>query len=64
MSDRPPGRARRSLSRLRHISASKRGRLAFAVGSTVVGLVLVALAARHVSQAPLPFSRGEPTLLV
>ena len=46
------------------MSASKRGRLVFGVGSTVAGLVLVALAARHVSQAPLPFSRGEPTMLV
>jgi Lysylphosphatidylglycerol synthase TM region len=46
------------------VSSSKRGRLVVGVGSTLVGLLLVALAARHVSQAPMPFSRGKPTLLV
>src|SRR4029450_13929245 len=64
MSDRPPGRARRSLSHLRRISMSKHARLIGAVGSTAIGLLLVALAARHVSNAPMPFSRGEPTLLL
>jgi uncharacterized membrane protein YbhN (UPF0104 family) len=46
------------------MSSSKRGRLIVGVGSTLGGLLLVALAARHVSQAPMPFSRGKPALLV
>ena len=35
-----------------------------AVGSTVIGIALVALAARHLSRMPIPFSRGQPALLV
>lgn len=34
------------------------------VGSTAAGIVLVALAARHLSHTPMPFSQGEPALLV
>jgi hypothetical protein len=34
------------------------------VGSALAGVVLVALAARHVSHTEMPFSRGEPALLV
>jgi hypothetical protein len=64
LSDRPQGRARRSLTRLRRIRSSKRARLVGAVGSTAIGLLLVALAALHVRNAPMPFSQGKPTLLV
>jgi hypothetical protein len=64
MSDRPRGRARRSPSHLRQFGSSRRARVIVAVGSTAVGFLLVALAARHVSQAPMPFSRGKPTLLI
>jgi lysylphosphatidylglycerol synthase-like protein len=39
-------------------------RVIVAVGSTAVGALLVALAARHVSRAPMPFSHGKPALLV
>jgi uncharacterized membrane protein YbhN (UPF0104 family) len=63
LSDRS-GRARRSLGYLMRLAASKRGRLAFAVGSTLAGLVLVGLALRQIGNAPLPFSHGKPTLLV
>ncbi len=63
MSDRSD-RARRSLRYLRRLSASKRGHLAVAIGSSAVGLVLVALALRHIRNAPLPFSHGKPALLV
>jgi hypothetical protein len=52
------------LSNLRRLSSTRRGHLIFAVGSTAAGIVLLALAARHVSRAPLPFSHGKPTLLV
>lgn len=64
MSDCPRGRARRSLSHLRRFSSSRRGHLIFAVGSTALGVILIALAARHLSQTPLPFSKGKPALLV
>jgi hypothetical protein len=50
--------------RLRQISSSRRAHVIVAVGSTVAGFLLVALAARQLSQAPMPFSRGTPTLLV
>ena len=64
MSDRPQGRARRSLSHLRRLRSSKRARHVGAVGSTAIGLLLVALAALHVRNAPMPFSQGKPTLLI
>src|SRR4029077_14035886 len=63
LSDRPQGRARRSLLHLRRLRSSKRARLVGAVGSTAIGLLLVALAALHVRNAPMPFSQGKPTLL-
>src|SRR5205809_366185 len=64
MSDRPRGRARRSLSHLRQIGSSRRARGLVTVGFAAAGCLLLALAARHVSHAPMPFSRGEPTLLL
>lgn len=64
MSDRRPGRARRSLSYLRQIAASRTGRRAFAVGSVVAGAALVGLAAWRFSSAPLPLTHGRPVLLV
>jgi hypothetical protein len=64
MSDRRPGRARRSLSYLRHISSSRRGRLVIAVGSAAAGVAVLALAFRHLRSTPMPFSHGRPVLLV
>jgi uncharacterized membrane protein YbhN (UPF0104 family) len=64
MSDRPWGRTRRSLSRLQRFSSSRRGRILVAAGSTATGILLVALAALHIRRAPLPFSHGQPALLV
>jgi hypothetical protein len=64
MSDRRPGRARRSLSFLRHIAGSRTGHLAFAVGSVVAGLAAVGLAFQHLRHTPMPFSHGRPVLLV
>jgi hypothetical protein len=64
MSDRPRGRARRSLSSLRRAGTSRTGRLALAGGSVLAGVAAVALALRHISNTPMPFSHGRPTLLV
>jgi hypothetical protein len=64
MSDRRPGRARRSLSYLRHISSSRRGHVVIAVGSAVAGVVVLGLAFRHLRSTPMPFSHGRPVLLV
>jgi len=64
MSDRPQGRARRSLSSLRRAGTSRRGRIAFAVGSVLAGLAAVALALRHLSNTPMPFTHGRPTFLI
>jgi hypothetical protein len=64
MSDRPRGRARRSLSRLRRASTSRAGRIAIAVGSVLGGLAVVGLAVRHLSNTPMPFTHGRPTFLV
>jgi hypothetical protein len=55
---------RRSLSLFRRYSSSKRGRLCIGIVTSAAGLALAALAALHVRNAPLPFSRGEPALLV
>ena len=63
MSDRRPGRARRSLSYLRRAGQSRHGRIAIAVGSGLAGLVVVALAFRHIRNAPMPFTDGSPLLL-
>src|SRR6266508_6093621 len=64
MSDRPRGRARRSLSRLRRASTSRAGRTVMAVGSVLFGLAVVGLAVRHLSNTPMPFTHGRPTFLV
>jgi hypothetical protein len=64
MSDRRPGRARRSLSYLRHASSSRRGHVAIAVGSVLAGIVVFGLAVRHLRNMPMPFSHGRPVLLV
>jgi hypothetical protein len=64
MSDRPRGRAWRSLSRVRRASASRRGRVALTLGSVLAGVAAVALALRHISNTPMPFSDGRPVFLV
>jgi hypothetical protein len=64
MRDRRPGRARKSLSFLRHAGSSRKGHVAITVGSLVAGVALVAVALRHISNAPMPFSHGKPALLV
>jgi hypothetical protein len=64
MSDRPRGRARRSLSFLRRTATSRAGRLALGAGSVLFGIAAVAVAVRHISNTPMPFSHGRPTFLV
>src|SRR2546430_14504373 len=64
MSDRPRGRAWRSLSRLWRLGSSRTGRLVVGTGSAVAGLLLMALALRHFRRTPMPFSHGRPALLV
>jgi hypothetical protein len=64
MSDRRPGRARRSLSYLRHAGSSRRGHVVITVGSVLAGILLFGLALLHLRSTPMPFSNGRPVLLV
>jgi hypothetical protein len=55
---------RRSVAFLRHAASTRRGHLAFIVGSIIVGLGLVALLFQHLRHMPMPFTHGRPVLLV